>query len=173
MVIWIIGLAGAGKTTLGREVASRFRALGRAAVLLDGDDVREVTGHDLGHSPEDRAENGRRIARLCGLLASQGLDVVACVLSNDPSQQLRNREVLPGYFEVFLDTPRDVLETRDKKGLYSGARDGTVRDVVGVDIPFSPPRAHLVFSGGEAIEPAALLAGRVADAALAAAGAHV
>ena len=168
MVVWIIGLAGAGKTTLGAEVAGRLRALGRATVLLDGDDIRAVTGHDLGHSPEHRAENGRRIARLCGVLADQGLDVVACVLSNDPDQQHRNRDSLPGYFEVFLDTPREVLEARDKKGLYSGARAGTVHEVVGADIPFNPPNAHLTLSGAAALEPPATLAQRVVDAAIAA-----
>jgi cytidine diphosphoramidate kinase len=167
MVIWIIGLAGAGKTTVGREVAAQLKARGRQAVLLDGDQMRDVTGNDLGHSPADRAENGRRIARLCGVLAEQGLDVVACVLSNDPAQQARNRETLPGYLEVLLDTPREVLEARDKKGLYSGATAGTVRDVVGVDIPFARPAAHLILSGADALAEPAHQAERVVVAALA------
>jgi adenylylsulfate kinase-like enzyme len=166
VVIWIIGLAGSGKTTLGREVVAQMRTLGRSVILLDGDDVRAVTGHDLGHSPGDRAENGHRIARLCGLLGGQGFDVVACVLSNDPIQQARNREVLTDYFEVFLDTPRDVLEARDKKGLYSGAREGRVYDVVGADIEFKPPSAHFILAGDDSLAPPRLQAERIVGAAL-------
>jgi cytidine diphosphoramidate kinase len=167
MVIWIVGLAGAGKTTVGRGVVAKLRAGGRQVVLLDGDQMRDVTGNDLGHSPADRAENGRRIARLCGVLAGQGFDVVACVLSNDPTQQARNRADLPGYFEVLLDTPREVLEARDKKGLYSGAAAGTVRDVVGVDIPFARPDAHLILAGPNALAEPPAQADLIVAAALA------
>ncbi len=167
MVIWIIGLAGAGKTTLGREVVRQIRNHGRPAILLDGDAVRAAIGSDLGHSPADRAENGRRIGRLCGLLDGQGVDVVACVLSNEPAQQASNRDAFGVYLEVFLDTPRETLEERDQKGLYSGARAGRVHDVVGFDIPFVPPPSpDLVLSGAAALAPVSIQGRRVVDAAL-------
>jgi adenylylsulfate kinase len=169
MVVWIIGLAGAGKTTLGGAVTRRLRDLGRPAVLLDGDAFREATGPDLGHTPADRAENGRRIGRLCGLLEGQGIDIVACLLSNDPTQQAWNRMTFGRYVEVFLDTPRDTLEARDQKGLYSGARAGRVRNVVGFDIPFvRPPSPDIVLSGADALAPTSLQAERVVGAVLAA-----
>jgi len=164
MVVWIIGLAGSGKTTLGREVVVRLRGAGRPVVFLDGDAVRDVIGDDLGHRPADRAENGRRIARLCALLEGQGLDVVACILSNDPEQQRLNRQSFGRYVEVFLDTPLDVLEQRDQKGLYSGARAGRIRDVVGFDIRFTPPVApDLILSGADALAPAADQAARIVE----------
>jgi len=141
MVTWIVGLAGSGKTTLGTALVARLRAAGRPVVLLDGDAVRAVFGDDLGHALEDRRANGRRIAALSGLLEEQGIEVVACVLAIDPDQLAANRATFGRYLEVFLDVPWAVLEARDQKGLYSGARSGRIRDVVGIDIPFSAPVA--------------------------------
>ena len=141
MVTWIIGLAGSGKSTIGAALTSRLRAGGRAVVLLDGDAVRRAMADDLGHGAADRTTNGRRIAGLCGLIDSQGVDVVACVLAIDPTQLAWNRANFGAYVEVYLDVSWPTLEARDQKGLYSGARAGTIRDVVGVDIPFTPPSA--------------------------------
>ena len=166
MVIWIVGLAGAGKSTLGRPVAEAMRAAGRPAVLLDGDAVRDAFGNDLGHALPDRVRNGERIAGLCRLLAGQGIDAVACVLAIDPTRLARNRAELPGYVEVYLDVPQEVLEARDQKGLYSGARAGRIRDVVGVDIPFAPPVApDLVLGPTEQAEPLERQVARVLAAA--------
>jgi adenylylsulfate kinase len=154
VVTWIIGLAGAGKSTLGRRVAAALRSSGRPVVLLDGDAVRDAFGNDLGHTPEDRVRNGRRIAGLCRLLDGQGIDVVACVLAIDPDRLARNREELGQYVEVFLDVPWATLEARDQKGLYSGARAGRIRDVVGIDIPFPRPVApDLVLGPAELAQP--------------------
>lgn len=139
MVVWIIGLAGAGKTTIGREVHARLKSRNRATVLIDGDTIRSIMGDDLGHSVADRERNGWRVARLCAELERQQIDVVCCILSLFHDQQQWNRDHLTDYFEVFLDVPMPVLEARDQKGLYSGARAGRVHDVVGVDIPFAPP----------------------------------
>jgi adenylylsulfate kinase len=141
MVTWIVGLAGAGTTTVGRALVARLRAAGRPTALLDGDAVRAAFGEDLAHDPAGRRANGRRIAGLCGLLETQGIDVVACVLAIDPDQLARNRATFDRYVEVFLDVSWATLERRDQKGLYSGARSGRIRDVVGVDIAFSPPSA--------------------------------
>lgn len=140
MVIWIIGLAGAGKTSVGRALHALLQQRGRPVAFLDGDHVREMMDNDLGHTLEDRRKNGRRMSRICHYLDSQGIDVVCATLSQFDEHQSWNRANNSRYFEVFLDVPMDVLMQRDQKGLYSGARAGTVKDVVGVDMPFPPPK---------------------------------
>lgn len=145
MVIWLIGLAGAGKTSIGRALHGEMKRRNPATVFLDGDQVRAIMGEDLGHSPEDRERNGWRVCRLCQVLDAQGLDVVCCILSLFPEQQAWNRATYSAYFEVFIDVPMAVLAARDQKGLYSGARQGRIANVAGVDIPFvSPPAPDLV-----------------------------
>jgi adenylylsulfate kinase len=140
MVIWLIGLAGSGKTSIGKALYERMKAVNPATVFLDGDHVREIMGNDLGHTLEDRRRNGQRICNLCRYFDSQDIDVVACVLSLFHDQQARNRAELRDYFEVYIDVPMAVLEARDQKQLYSGARAGRIMDVAGIDIPFSPPQ---------------------------------
>ena len=158
MVVWVIGLAGAGKTTVAREVVSRLRQRG-PAVLIDGDDVRAIMGNDLGHTLEDRLQNAWRICRLCRHLDQQGISVVCAILSLFPETQDWNRDHFERYYEVFLDVPMEVLERRDQKGLYSGVKAGRVTQVAGVDLAFTPPpRADLRLSGDDAIEPPAVIA---------------
>jgi cytidine diphosphoramidate kinase len=168
MVIWIIGLAGAGKTTLGVEVARQLRSVGRAVVLLDGDAVRAAIAPELGYTTPERAQHGQRIGRLCALLETQGVTVVACVLANEPDQQRWNRATFERYLEVFLDPAAVVVEARDQKGLYSGARAGRVRDVVGVDIPFvRPTTPDIVLAGTDALAPPEVSAARILGAVVA------
>ena len=149
MVIWLIGLAGAGKTMVGQSLCANLRARGRPTVLLDGDRFRDVVGDALGYTLKAREINGWRMCRMSQFLEEQGIAVVACVLSNFPHQQAWNRQNLKNYLEVFIDVPMHVLESRDKKGLYSSARAGTVQNVVGIDIPFvRPPLPDLVVDNG-------------------------
>jgi adenylylsulfate kinase len=153
MVIWLIGLAGAGKTTLGRSLHARLKEIDRASVFLDGDHVREIMGQDLGHSLEDRRRNGWRMCRLCQYLDRQNINVVCAILSMFAEQQAWNREAYSDYFEVFLNVPMHELEARDQKGLYSGARAGTIANVAGIDLPFRPPAApHMVVRNDRGIE---------------------
>jgi cytidine diphosphoramidate kinase len=150
MVIWLIGLAGAGKTSIGKALYQRLKADNPSTVFLDGDQVREITGNDLGHTLEDRRKNGWRICRLCAYLEQQGIDVVCATLSQFHEQQGWNRSNFARYFEVFIDVPLEVLIRRDQKGLYSGALAGTIRDVVGLDMPFPPPLApDLILQNGQ------------------------
>ena len=154
MVVWVIGLAGAGKTTIGREVYERLLARGPAVVFLDGDEVREIVGDELGHTLEDRRTNAWRICRLCHFLDRQGIDVVCAVLSLFEETRDWNRSHYSRYFEVYLEVPLAVLEARDQKGLYSGARAGSVANVAGVDLPFSPPaRPDLVLDNSGTASP--------------------
>lgn len=141
MVIWLIGLSAAGKTTVGRLLAERLKTQAANLVLLDGDLLRDVWGDRLGHDVEGRRRNAHRISHLCRMLDQQGIHVVAAVLSLFPDWQQWNREQFSRYFEIFLDVPMAELEARDPKGLYARARAGQEPNVVGVDIPFPRPPA--------------------------------
>lgn len=139
MVIWLIGMSGAGKTTIGVRVAERLRALQSDVVFLDGDILREVWGDDLAHDIDGRRKNAERISMLCRLLDRQGITVIAAVLSIFPEWQEWNRREFEQYFEVFIDVPMELLEERDVKGIYRQARRGEIDNVVGIDIPFPRP----------------------------------
>jgi adenylylsulfate kinase len=139
MVIWLIGLSGAGKTTLGRAVVDQAAPL--RPVFIDGDVIRKVFGGDLGHTLEDRWRNAQRISRLCKFLDDQGIPVVCAILSLFPESRKWNREQIRNYYEVFIDAPLDQLEARDPKGLYKKARAGEMKNVAGIDLPFPPPES--------------------------------
>ena len=162
MVIWLIGLAGAGKTVIGSEVFKYLKARKPNVVFLDGDHVRAIMGNDLGHSIEDRRTNAWRISRICQYLDDQGIDVVCAILSIFHESQDWNRKHYSRYFEVYLDVPMDVLEARDQKGLYSQAKSSQITDVVGVDIPFIPPVCpDLVLNNGDPARAPAELAAEI------------
>lgn len=139
---WITGLSGAGKTTLGRAYWAHQRALGRDnLVYLDGDTLREVFGNGLGHTPAERHQLAMSYSRLCQMLTAQGIDVVCATISMFATVRDWNRSNIPGYVEIYLDVPIEVLERRDQKQLYSRARRGEIRHVMGVDEPVVPPAA--------------------------------
>ena len=139
MVVWIIGLSGAGKTTLANEVVAHVRRVQRNVVLFDGDMIREVFANDLGHTMKDRRTNARRICQLGKLLDDQGIDVVCAILSLFPESRSWNRENLKNYYEIFIDTPMKDLVQRDYTGLYGRFNSGEIRDVAGMDIEFPLP----------------------------------
>lgn len=145
MVVWIIGLSGAGKTTLASAVVEYMRAEGRSVVLIDGDAVREMFGNDLGHTLEDRFLNAQRICQLCKFLEAQNIHVVCAILSLFPESRTWNRANLKRYYEIFIDVPLSTLETRDYKGIYQKYRAGEICDVAGLDLEFvAPDQADLV-----------------------------
>ena len=142
MVIWLIGLSGAGKTTIGRRVYEEWKQREPNTVLVDGDEIREIFQHNRGHadySLQGRRENAERIKQLCAWLDRQGINVVCNILLlfNDVSEW--NRSNLSSYFEVYVSTPLEVVRARDSKGLYAAAERGEMKNVVGVDIPFPAP----------------------------------
>lgn len=134
MVYWITGLAGAGKTTIGRALYANLKEAGLSCVYLDGDLLREVFGGDLGYSENDRRTSAMRNARLCRLLAAQDIHVVCATISMFRDVREWNRQNIPGYCEVFLDVSFEVLRRRDQKGLYSGAEAGTEDKVSGIQV---------------------------------------
>jgi adenylylsulfate kinase len=155
--IWITGLSGSGKSTLAREVTARMRHRGLTAAVIDGDAVRELMGHDLGHGLEDRLKNAWRIARLARFLALQSVPVVVATISLFREIHEWNRREIPGYFEVYLRADVDHLAQRDVQGLISRARRGEVRGVVGVDLPFDEPeRPDLLIEVSEALRAEAM-----------------
>ncbi len=141
MVVWLVGLSGAGKTTLGTLLWERLRRVHTPCFLLDGDVFRAVMGHDLGHSLAERECNAGRMQRLCCELERQGIHVVCPILSVSEKSREWNRRHIAGYFEVYLRVDEAVLfEKRDRKGLYRRARAGEISEVVGFDLPFEEPR---------------------------------
>ncbi|WP_028573647.1 adenylyl-sulfate kinase [Desulfonatronovibrio hydrogenovorans] len=140
MVIWLVGLSGSGKTTIGKMLYSELKNKNPATVFLDGDILRDVWGDAVGHDVRGRSLNAHRISHLCRMLDSQSIDVVAAVLSIFPEWQIWNRNNFSIYVEFFLDTPMEILKDRDTKGLYKDAEDGLIKNVVGVDIPFPVPK---------------------------------
>jgi len=141
--IWFTGLSGSGKSTLANAVAVRLLAAGRAAYVLDGDNVRHGLNADLGFSAADRAENVRRVGAVAALMADAGLVALVPVISPYRADRDRVRAAhgtagLP-FVEVFVDTPLAVCEERDPKGLYAKARAGELTGMTGIDDPYEAP----------------------------------
>ncbi|MHB1138402.1 MAG: adenylyl-sulfate kinase [Microthrixaceae bacterium] len=142
-VVWFTGLSGSGKSTVAVELERRLVADGRAAYLLDGDNVRHGLNADLGFSAADRDENVRRVGEVAALFADAG--VVAVVPLVSPYRAARDavRARVEGaglrFVEVFVDTPLEECERRDPKGLYAKARAGELRNMTGIDDPYEAP----------------------------------
>lgn len=166
MVIWIIGMSGAGKSTIGRELYAQWKPCAPSTVLVDGDQVRAIFGQDRSpadYTIEGRRKNAERIYEMCLWLDRQDINVVCCLLSIFPEVQARARQQYSSYFEVFVDVPLDVLARRDDKGIYAPALAGTSCNVVGVDIPFPPPpQADLVLDNSAFATPPGELAREIA-----------
>jgi adenylylsulfate kinase len=139
LVIWLIGMSGAGKTSIGTEVYRLLKAKRPNVVLLDGGDFRKAMANDLGHSVADRRTNGRRLSQLCRFLSGQGIDVACPTIGAFSDIRDWNRKHIEGYFEAYVEVPLDVLIARDRKDFYRPALAGEASDVVGVDISFEPP----------------------------------
>ncbi len=141
--VWLTGLSGSGKSTIAYEVEERLVAAGRAAYVLDGDNLRHGINADLGFSKEDRTENIRRVGEIARLMADAGLVVLVPVISpyRADRDEVRNKheEIGLPFVEVFVDTPLEVCEERDPKGLYARARAGEITGMTGIDDPYEPP----------------------------------
>jgi bifunctional enzyme CysN/CysC len=142
-VVWFTGLSGAGKSTVANIVERKLHDLGRHTYLLDGDNVRHGLNRDLGFTDADRVENIRRVAEVAGLMVDAGLIVLVSFISPFRAERRMARErVEDGEFlEVYVDTPLDVAEARDRKGLYGKARRGELINFTGIDSPYEVPES--------------------------------
>lgn len=139
MVIWLIGLSASGKTTIGKKLFEKLKSSNEKWIFLDGDTFRNIMGEDLGHNIEDREKNAYRISRFCEYMASQNVNVLACVLSIFHGNQKYNKMNISDYKEVYIDIDLENAIKRDNKKLYEKALEGKIKNVVGVDIEFNPP----------------------------------
>jgi bifunctional enzyme CysN/CysC len=141
-ILWFTGLSGAGKTTLAIELERALFAERYQVYMLDGDNVRHGLSADLGFSPEDRAENIRRVGEVAALFAEAGFVVITAFISPYRADRERIRAAHPKVFnEIFINAPLEVCEARDSKGLYRRARAGEVKQFTGVSAPYEPPLA--------------------------------
>ncbi len=141
VIIWFTGLSGSGKSTLAGILEEALYAGGYKTYLLDGDNVRFGLNKDLGFSEADRKENIRRVAEVAKLMMDAGLIVITAFISPyREDRDLVRKMVQPGEFvEVFVNTPLDVCEQRDPKGLYKKVRAGELQQFTGIDSPYEEP----------------------------------
>ena len=143
MVLWFTGLSGSGKSTIANEVEKRLRLMNRHTFLLDGDNVRHGLNKDLGFTDADRIENIRRVGEVAKLMTDAGLIVLTAFISPFRAEREMVRAMVPDgeFVEIFVDTPLEVAEARDVKGLYKKARSGALKNFTGIDSPYEPPEA--------------------------------
>jgi len=158
MVIWLTGLSGAGKTTIGKHLFRLLKAKQSNTVFIDGDEIREIFDwheDEAFFTLEGRHKIAKHISDLCIWLDRQEINVICCTISLFADLHRRNREALSRLHEVYINTPMEILERRDGKGLYAKAKSGEIKNVVGVDLPFTPP-AHpdlTIQNADEATDP--------------------
>jgi bifunctional enzyme CysN/CysC len=140
-VLWFTGLSGSGKSTIANEVEKTLNMMNRHTFLLDGDNVRHGLNKDLGFTEADRIENIRRVGEVAKLMADAGLIVLTAFISPFRAEREMVRAMLPEgeFVEIFVDTPLEVAEARDVKGLYKKARAGALKNFTGIDSPYEAP----------------------------------
>ncbi|GEO40370.1 bifunctional enzyme CysN/CysC [Skermanella aerolata] len=156
-VLWLTGLSGAGKSTIAMGLERTLFERGRQVYVLDGDGVRQGLNGDLGFSPEDRAENIRRVAETARLFAEAGMIVVTALISPTREDRARAREIGGAFFrEIHVAADLETCESRDPKGLYRRARVGEIPDFTGVSAPYEAPEAAelVIDTGALAIDEA-------------------
>ena len=152
--LWFTGLSACGKSTIAVALEKALLDEGKAAYVLDGDNIRMGLNKNLGFSAEDRAENIRRIGEVCKLFADAGFVVIASFISpykadRDNVRNVHEAAKLP-FVECFVDTPLEICEQRDPKGLYKKARAGEVKNFTGISDPYeAPAHPELVLKAGE------------------------
>lgn len=138
LVVWFTGLSGSGKSTIANQLEKRLFDTGVQTYSLDGDNVRSGLNRDLSFSSEDRIENNRRIAEVAKLFADAGIVALTAFISplrenREEAKQIIGKEDL---VEVYVNTPLEICESRDVKGLYQKARNGELKDFTGISSPY-------------------------------------
>ncbi len=141
VVIWFTGLSGSGKTTIAIGLEKALNGKGILTQVLDGDNIRAGINNNLGFSNEDRKENIRRIAEVSKLFLNCGVVTINCFVSptNEIRQQAKSILGEQDFLEIFINTPIEICEQRDVKGLYKKARAGEIKDFTGINAPFEAP----------------------------------
>jgi len=141
VILWFTGLSGAGKSSLSHAVEEELHRMGCHTFVLDGDNVRHGLCADLGFSAEDREENIRRVGELSKLFIEAGVIVLTAFISPFRSDRERVRSLVPhgDFLEIYCDSPLEVCEGRDVKGLYKRARAGEIKDFTGISSPYEAP----------------------------------
>ena len=157
-VLWFTGLSAAGKSTIADRVEQKLHAAGNRTYLLDGDNVRHGLSKDLGFTDHDRVENIRRVAEVAKLMVDAGLIVITAFISPFKAERQMARELLSEgeFIEIFVDSPLDVCETRDPKGLYSKARTGQLKNFTGIDSAYEAPTNADIVLNSKDNDPATL-----------------
>jgi adenylylsulfate kinase len=165
-VLWFTGLSGSGKSTLAIALERVLFDKGYSVVVLDGDNVRTGVNNNLSFSPEDREENIRRIAEVAKLFLSNGMICIVSFISPTRTMRANARQIIgpDDFVEVFIDTPIEICEQRDVKGLYKKARAGEITDFTGIHAPYEAPLhpdIHIRTEGNDVAESLSLLNNQV------------
>ena len=141
-VVWLTGLSGSGKSSTADALEKKLHALGYKTYTLDGDNVRQGLNSDLGFTDADRVENIRRVAEVAKLMVDAGLIVITAFISPFISERKYARQIVADdeFVEVFIDTPLEICEARDPKGLYKKARSGQLKNFTGIDSEYQKPK---------------------------------
>jgi adenylylsulfate kinase len=138
-VVWLTGLSGSGKTTIGRSLEIKLKELGFRVELLDGDEVRKQLSPDLGFTKNDRETHARRVVYLSRLLAKNGIITLVSLIAPYRSFREYARKEISDYVEVYVKTPLETCIKRDPKGLYKKALKGEITDMTGIQDPYETP----------------------------------
>lgn len=143
VMIWFTGLSGSGKSTIAIALERELHSLGIMCRILDGDNIRSGINNNLGFTAEDRMENIRRIAEISKLFVDTGIVTIAAFISPDEAMRKLACDIIgrEDFIEVYVNTPLEVCEERDVKGLYAKARKGDIKNFTGISAPFEAP-AH-------------------------------
>ena len=159
--VWFTGFSGSGKSTVAVAVERLLTEQGRPAYMLDGDNLRQGLNGDLGFSAEARDENVRRVAEVARLFADAGVIALVPLISPYRASRERARAVHDAasleFFEVFVDTPLELCEQRDPKGLYKKARQGIIKNFTGIDSGYEPPEHPELKLNSAAADPGTLV----------------
>lgn len=145
MIVWITGISGAGKTTIGKELCKQWRRKGNKVVLLDGDELRHLFKQDKNiqdYSIPSRRKSAERTVMLCEWLDSQDIDVICSSIAMFSDLRKENRHRFKNYFEIHLDVTLETVKRRDPKGLYRKYEIGEMRNIVGIDLPFEDEKTQ-------------------------------
>lgn len=171
VMLWFTGLSGAGKSTVANLVEKRLAAMGKHTYTLDGDNVRHGLNNDLGFTDADRVENIRRVGEVSKLMLDAGLIVLVSFISPFRAERRIVRQMVEDgeFWEVFVDVPLDVAESRDVKGLYKKARAGEIKNFTGIDSPYEAPTDPEIHIDADKLAPeeaAELIISRLEQAGL-------